>query len=463
MKQENMIFLKGPPGRKHELFLTFDQMDTYKIKQMEIIELQFGLKRIEVRVIQRHRWQKPEESTIYCTADVLEALQIPEDRLLPIYYSSAKGKLQIGPLVGILAHVRYKPASGVYGEQEPAFRKLLDAANDLGMMGYVFSPLEIEWATDMTWAYQYIAAKEGEGQWRRLKLPLPDVVYDQISTRKFETRANVQAASKRLQKLMQKRFFNQGFFNKWQVHQWLTGDAATSKYVPDSVRYENPAATDALLNRYGNLYLKPIHGSLGIGIIKLTRLADGRIYYQLKQRKKTVQGYAKGTAQALQILKKRQRNHLIVQQGLNLLAYQGRPFDIRVLMQKDGEGKWSRTKMFVRIAKQGEITSNLTTGGDARPIRETLQEMFRDQGKVSQILKDIRSCIKVVPLAIEQQAEISLGELGLDLGIDTNGKLWVIEANAKPWKKTETEHGSLAVVERSFHRPMEYARFLAFS
>jgi glutathione synthase/RimK-type ligase-like ATP-grasp enzyme len=460
MKQTDVTFIKGPPQRLNELYCSQEQLNEFQWRNLDLVLLQFGAIRKNVRVVLTPRYEK---GKLYCSADVFNDLLLPDSQVLPIHFEPKKRHLLIGPVVGVLANVHWKQTTGVRGEQEKVFRKLLELAQYEHVFAYVFSPLEVQWSKSTVWGYRYQKNKTANGRWERIQLPLPDVVYNQISTRKFEKQNNVREATERLQKMMASRYFNEGYFNKWQVHEWLQQESTASLYIPESARMGDATTVSTLLNRYGNVYLKPIHGSLGIGIIKLSRLSDGRILYQVKQRKSMIQGYAEGVTQALKAVNKGKGSRYMIQRGLHLLTYRGRPFDLRVLIQKDGEGKWNRTKMFARIAKEGDITSNLTTGGDAKPVRVLLQEIIANQKKVNQILKDIRSCIKVIPTAMEKQSDSMLGEIGLDLGIDSNGRVWVIEVNAKPWKKTETEQGDPALVELSFRKPMAYARFLGLS
>jgi len=53
-----------------------------------------------------------------------------------------------------------------------------------------------------------------------------------------------------------------------------------------------------------------------------------------------------------------------------------------------------------------------------------------------------------------------LGEIGLDLGVDRRGRVWLIEVNAKPFRKV-FDAGPKRRVFLSFRRPMAYARYLA--
>ncbi|MGE5404393.1 MAG: YheC/YheD family protein, partial [Candidatus Saccharibacteria bacterium] len=52
------------------------------------------------------------------------------------------------------------------------------------------------------------------------------------------------------------------------------------------------------------------------------------------------------------------------------------------------------------------------------------------------------------------------GELGIDIGLDNDDKLWLIEVNSKPRKATEGS-GDNRLIDLSFMKPLSYARFLA--
>lgn len=43
----------------------------------------------------------------------------------------------------------------------------------------------------------------------------------------------------------------------------------------------------------------------------------------------------------------------------------------------------------------------------------------------------IRSAITIAE-TLEEQIDGTLGELGLDIGVDRNGRVWLFEVNAKP-------------------------------
>jgi hypothetical protein len=389
--------------------------------------------------------------------DLLQALHLPAGTQIGLVASG--NVLRFGYVFGLLANVK-TDGEKVFGQQEQTFRNLLKAAADAGLYGYVFSPLDIDWAEDTVTGYRL----DERGSWSRVQTPLPDVVYDQIVSRTYERRADIAPQRAQLLERMGSRYFNPGYFDKAQVNVWLSGDKRTSAYVPAAISYTNAERAATFLYRHADVYMKPVHGSLGVGIIRLQRRGDGRIVYQWKKKDGTLRQAQLGSiSMFLKQFGKRLRNGpYLIQESLRLMTWQGRPFDIRLLLQKDGSGRWKRTKTFCRIARAGDITSNLSTGGDAIAVKELLKNVLGDDKRVNRVMVQLRKVAEVVPDVIADNAGGGkLGELGLDLGLDESGRIWVIEVNAKPWKKPNTQEGEwrdLALL--AFQRPVQYAYYL---
>jgi hypothetical protein len=416
--------------------------------------LAFGAKR---KLVQVHELEVEEGSNgprALISPDVQQELHLPAIRL-PL--QKIGQTLRFGYVLGILANVKTE-GDRVVGLQQQTFRNLLEAAEVTGLFGYVFSPLDLDWKDLSAIGYRL----DGK-RWVTARVPMPDVLYDQIISRTFENRADVAPERQRLYKLLAARCFNPGYFDKWQVHQWLAEHESTKSYVPDALLYQSVEQAASFLYRYPEVYLKPVHGSLGIGIIRVQRRSDGRVYYQMK---KKAGGLRQGQAGTITTFLKRYHVRLkkgpyLLQRALWLRTYQGRPFDIRLLLQKDGNGRWQRTKSFCRIAQQGQITSNLSTGGDALAVKQLLKEVLHDDTKVNKVMRELNQIAGAVPAVIEKKVGRTLGELGLDLGLDEFGRIWVIEVNAKPWKKPNTQEGEwkdLALL--AFQRPIQYAYYL---
>ncbi|MEB3102904.1 YheC/YheD family protein [Ferviditalea candida] len=95
----------------------------------------------------------------------------------------------------------------------------------------------------------------------------------------------------------------------------------------------------------------------------------------------------------------------IVQQKIHLAKVGGRPFDVRVMVQrKRNSSVWVVTGKLAKIAGPGYIITNTA----------------RSKGRVEQLATAIRKYYGY------------LNTVGLDMGVDVNGRVWIIETNFAP-------------------------------
>ena len=149
----------------------------------------------------------------------------------------------------------------------------------------------------------------------------------------------------------------------------------------------------------------------------------------------------------------------LVQQGINLITYQGRVVDIRALMQKNGQGVWTITKVYARVGPKGNITSNLASGGTAHLMNRVFTGHFEKE-RIDEIKQQIRDLSIKVCEAVEETSGYIFGEMGVDLGVDKEGYIWIIEVNSKP-RRTVAGKGSRRLITLSFTKPLRFAHFLA--
>jgi hypothetical protein len=155
------------------------------------------------------------------------------------------------------------------------------------------------------------------------------------------------------------------------------------------------------------------------------------------------------------------KGRFIVQQGLALTLLNGRPADVRALVQKDGAGRWQVTGMGARLAGLGRFTANLHTGGEGIPV-ETLAEAVSPDSPVRQ--QALIAELEQLALQAAQAAEHCagpMGEIGLDLGVDQQGRTWYIEQNGQPGRAIFAHLGRRDLEELAHLRPIQYARHLA--
>jgi hypothetical protein len=339
------------------------------------------------------------------------------------------------------------------GNQEN-FADIIRMGQTMGITVYVLTPRGLN-------AY---GKKEIEGylldhhstrlRWIKAKLPLPHIVYNRIPTRHSENSSEVQAAMHKLQKTFGIHFFNPHFFNKWTLYTQLSSLKELSPLLPDTILLSK-TALQTMCKKHATLYLKPIHGKAGIGMIRIYRQnKEYELIVQKKmQRKKKymVSSFASLWEMIQNLCKK---DKYLVQQGISLAQYRRRPFDVRMLIQKNGQGEWKVTGIGIRIAGKRAITTHVPMGGKIENVNKVFKTVFA--GKETEKITQIQETGIILAQAIQFKQKRLLGEMSIDLGIDPNGKIWFFEANAKPMKFDEPE-----IRTRSLRRLLQYCLYLS--
>lgn len=394
---------------------------------------------------------------IRLSASVANRLTVGPTRRLHVRHDVESAALTFGPFIGILAlRSRRGPA---YGEHEPFFRVLTAQGTRLAVAAFMFSPRDVRWETQRIVGYVFTPVASG-GVWRRHTFPFPDIVYDRMQTRRAEARAGYIQFRRRLRDAVGGWFNEPGFFDKWRLHSLLSENERLRPYLPETRRYAGAEDLEHILRSYATAYVKPVAGSLGLGIMRVRRLRSGfTIHYEVGER--TVTRGARTLAALHRTVYRLTRGQpYIVQQGLRLATWHGRPFDVRVLMQRTATGKWAVTKMFGRVAALGGVTSNLTRGAEASNIHLLLRHVFGRRHR-SRLYKQLYAAGMHCAEQISQTLPGLVGELGLDLGVSRGGRIWLIEANSKPFLQMTRESGSRRTLALSVRRPLQFGTYQA--
>lgn len=98
-------------------------------------------------------------------------------------------------------------------------------------------------------------------------------------------------------------------------------------------------------------------------------------------------------------------------------------------------------------------------GGTILSSSEAIHHYFKDRG--TEVEERIQRAAVELAEAIEQSLGKPLGEIGLDIGIDRNGHIWMFEANSKPGRHV-FRHSSLRYVDKiSLRKILDYSKYLA--
>ena len=342
---------------------------------------------------------------------------------------------------------------------EPQFyRSLSIAGKPLGIDVYVFSAGDLQPQGDQLMGYRY-----EQNRWVRQFVPLPDVVFDRC----FYTQVNQRARCRGMLEALAKRKpylpLNGTLPAKLDVYGALKTDSALAKHLPATFPYRSAEQALRLADQYmEGIVLKPSAGMQGRGILFIKRSPSGQ---EIKVKGRTRQNrafsitFTEDSELEQWICRFIDRSSYLIQPYLALSGEDGKPFDVRTLMQKDHAGRWSLSGIVVRTGQAGSLTSNLHGGGDARPAAQLMTAKFGKQ-KAERLLEQIHTISKQTVERLESEFG-RFAELGLDYGIEPGGQIWLIEANSKPGRTSFRIISDHVAARQSIERPLLYARFLS--
>jgi hypothetical protein len=334
--------------------------------------------------------------------------------------------IYLGVLIGIFTSGFTSFKLSPVGERSYFFRKLLSVQSSLGVIPFVFGEQHIDWENGLVKGYFHF----GEG-WEIESVPFPNVIYDRLPNRRSEKRKTYKEIKDRLQRQYGIPWYNPGFFNKLDLFERLESDETVGHYLPETHSFQSFEEIERMLSLYKHVYLKPKNGSLGNGIHKLTfdrKSQDYYCRYRDTEGKNRLVRFASLERLMNSVFRNRSLDSFLVQQGISLLNEDSRPIDFRIHTNKDEEGSWHVSAIAGKVAGIGSVTSHANNGG----IVKSLAELFPDASKETEVKHSLEEAALKLSHAIECNMEGYIGEIGFDLGIDEDGRVWMFEANSKP-------------------------------
>lgn len=349
-------------------------------------------------------------------------------------YNPQENSLQFGPVLGILSLYRYSRRR-VVGAQMATYRQIMRIGREANMVVFLFKPADVSWSLRRVRGCMWTGTR-----WQVRTFPLPDAVYNRIQNRKVERRRDVRRVLQRLEE-EGVHVFNPHFLDKWRVYEALMKEPKLLPYLPETRRYRAPGDLAVLLRRHGGVFLKPSGGSLGLGTFLVRKAPGGGGYeYRANGRNGSPKAGRLLSLRSIAALLARQGKgrRYVVQQAITLARIDGRPFDVRVLVQKDQKGQWTMTGAAGRVAGRGRITTHVPRGGSHRSLSEVLAAAAGPSPQAQRQLLDLMSkvCLDAAG-ALEEHSGRRFGELSLDVGLDGKGGVWIFEINAKPFRFDE--------------------------
>ncbi|MGO4107968.1 YheC/YheD family endospore coat-associated protein [Paenibacillus sp. YAF4_2] len=418
------------------------------------ITLRFGTFRKTVKII-----PVPKYDGMRMNQSLGRQLGILTNTALRLQYEASSTTLRLGPLIGVLISRDYPSTPDKpFGTITMFCKELVDGSASQGAHVYFFTPNHIAGSSD-----KQIEGWTFANGWKKTKLPMPDVINNRLTSRKLESKASVQSFFKEMKNTHHASVFNEKFLDKMEVFDALKKDQAVTRYLPESHFLRNYTTLKSMCARYSNVFLKPSKGSLGKGIIRVSK-HEGDTYQAL---------FTTGTGTRRQVYPnlvklfsnistKMKTIRYQIQQGLTLIEIQKRPVDFRAVVQKNATGKWTLTSVVARTASSQHFVSNLARGGTLSTVSEAVARSNIFAGKEG-AAKRLRTAALTIAEGIDKQIPAHFGELGIDLALDTNGRVWLLEVNSKPSKSDNTplNQENDNKIRPSVRNVIQYSRFLS--
>lgn len=351
------------------------------------------------------------------------------------------------PLIGIMVY-----RDGTSFSEPRYFRDLARAGNRLGSTTFLFAPQDVNVQNRTVTGF----VPTDTNGWSRRTYAWPEVVIDR-HRRSGQEYMRLRTSSLFL-------YANNRFTNKWNITRIFQQEERLTPWMPETVEYSREQLRQ-MLKRHKLLYIKPGNGTGGSSIVRVKSTGNGYAVLgrSLKQTKHsvfftTINSLA-SWLDRWTVKERIREGNFMIQQGLDLELVPDRVTDTRLLIQKNEQGVWTITGMGMRVGAAGSSTSNLHGGGKAVAFQEIAEKKFGAE-KAAAIREECERLAFQVVEVIEERFG-SMMEFGLDIGIDVDGRVWLIEVNPKPGRDIFKGIGNPLLYRKSVERPIQYAMYMA--
>ncbi|AZN41200.1 YheC/YheD family protein [Paenibacillus albus] len=215
--------------------------------------------------------------------------------------------------------------------------------------------------------------------------------------------------------------------SKWTKTKWLLSDRNLRRFVPETKPF-TIKSLKRMTGKYKMIYFKPTGGTGGGGIARIMR-GPGSRYHVKKDMRSAEVNSRRALYRKLKAIAG--GKSYLLQKGIKLSTCSNRPFDLRVTMQRSKRRKWVPTVMFVKLGKPGKVVTNYHQGGKLALVEPTLRRTGYNKAQVANYKKQLKKLGMETAKCFDRRSK-KFNELGLDVALDRQGKLWILEVNTRP-------------------------------
>lgn len=285
--------------------------------------------------------------------------------------------------------------------------------------------------------------------WKTTTQPLPKVIHNRAIFTKDKNKTLREIRGKNV--LIYNAWNN---YSKSKIHQLLQQSPALNQYLPLTYTYNKKNLLSFL--KLNSFFLKPDRGSTGDGILKLTKLSN-KVWRVLSIDRHSVRRHKIGQKHIVSHLKKYVGNRsYILQETIDLVQIDQAPIDIRISVQKNGEGVWQVSGLVAKHAKKGHYLCNVAQGGSVLRIEEVCHRLQLDEEET--IRKLSKAALEIVEYLDAHL--LNLADVGLDLGLDQAGNVFFIEMNSRDQRYSFQLASLDDTFTLTYENPIHYGYYL---
>lgn len=259
------------------------------------------------------------------------------------------------------------------------------------------------------------------GEWIEKEFPFPDVIYNASAPPDDDAEEMYDFLYERIP------FTSHSIGNKLRVYHRIQKGKTFADYLIPTIEAKDFSSLSHAISQYGKILLKPKYGHQGKGIVTIEkqsirwyRLFEGDRSSSFRK-KKLMKWFAELT----------ENDEYIVQPFISCRLKSGNVYDLRLHVQKNGEGEWVITSIYPRIGPIGSIISNIGSGGYTGYLDDILKKEFPD------CWREVKERLERFALDFAHHFEslykdVLFDELGIDIGLDDQQKMWLFEVNWRP-------------------------------
>ena len=405
------IYRIQPTDEKNPTLLIHpDTASRLGISRNKVIILTFGNLRIFADV--RHNTEIP-ETELRMSSKLINDLHLPDYLEFEIHVT--QNEIMLGPYIGMLMSKENRKLTASFLEKMKIYVK---AYNKLHGAVVIFALDKIDTVGKLVEGYCYNPISRN---FEKGIFPLPCSIYRSIGLSDHWKNYFLSVLGDRI--------FNNRYFNKWDMYQWFSGNLDLKARIPFTSVYKAPQDVFDLLDKYGKVFIKPVSGLRGHGVMQVER-ENGTYVFKYRENGNNLRETLQSSDQAEEYIRNKfAHGRYLIQQAIELIQYKGGVVDFRCIMQKDQSREWGCKAIIGRYGERDSVVSNISSGGRAFKIDKINKIALPLSAEKIVHLDDEISVFALQVCRALDEYGLNCGTLGLDIGVDKKENLWLIEIN----------------------------------